>query len=102
MAERDGRKISASVREISTHTYRIVVTVTSTDPARPLTGAVRFHLHNTFRNQNPLVPVEDNEAVLSLIAVGSFTVGAETDDGKTRLEYDLVNAPGATEYFKNH
>jgi hypothetical protein len=59
-------------------------------------------LHNTFHNQNPLVLVEDNEAVLTLLAVGSFTVGAETDNGATKLELDLVDVPGVSDYFKNH
>ena len=99
--ERDGRIMTATVKGIAYHSYQITITVTSTDPNKPLTGNVRFHLHNTFRNQNPLVPVVDGKAVLSLVAVGSFTVGAETDDG-VKLEYDLVNAPQADDYFKTH
>jgi hypothetical protein len=102
LAERDGRKMTATVEERPNHSFKIVITVKSTDPAKPLTGSVTFHLHNTFRNQNPVVEVGDNEAVLVLIVVGSFTVGAETDNGRTKLELDLAEVSGVSDYFKNH
>jgi hypothetical protein len=65
-------------------------------------GTVKFHLHNTFRNQNPEVKVQNNEAVLTLVVVGSFTVGAEMDNGRTKLELDLAELPKVSDYFKNH
>ncbi len=102
LPERNGRKMSATIKQIGYHTYQIVITVTSTNPADRLNGDVTFHLHNTFRNQNPVVPVTNGEAALSLVAVGSFRVGATLDKGQTKLEFDLVNAPGADEYFRTH
>ncbi len=101
LAERNGRKMTATVEELPHHSFKIFITVKSTDPSKPLVGDVVFHLHNTFRNQNPVVEAEDNAATLVLIAVGSFTVGAETDNGSTKLELDLAELPGVSDYFKN-
>ena len=101
-AERNYRRISATVQNIAGHLYKVVISVSSTDPAKRLTGNIIFHLHNTFRHKNPAIEVEENEAVLTLNAYGSFTVGAEADNGKTRLEFDLINAKGADNYFIHH
>jgi hypothetical protein len=71
--------------------YRIPLEVRSTDPAGyPLTGKVRFHLHNSFSPDVEEVEVENGVARLTLVAYGAFTVGAELSDG-TKLELDLAD-----------
>jgi hypothetical protein len=79
--------------------YRIPLEVGSTDPAgHPLTGKVRFHLHDTFRPSVEEVVAEHGVARLTLVAYGAFTVGVDLEDG-TKLEIDLadpdIDAPKA-------
>ncbi|HYR27029.1 MAG TPA: pYEATS domain-containing protein, partial [Thermoanaerobaculia bacterium] len=82
--------------------FRIALTVRSTNPADPLRDAVQFFLHPTFRNPRPIVNVGPNGmAELHLTAWGAFTVGAITDNGKTKLELDLSELASAPEEFKN-
>lgn len=102
VSERNGRKITATVTQLSGRLYSVKIQVLGTDPNNPLTGKVVFHLHNTFRNPNPSVEAEDNEAVLTLMVYGSFTVGAETDNGKTKLELDLAELPNVPKEFKDN
>jgi hypothetical protein len=101
-AERNFRKISASVTESSlSGIYVVLIRVESTNSDFPLKGAVKFHLHDTFLNADPVIAVKNGEAVLKLTKVwGAFTVGAEADDGKTKLELDLSELEGAPEIFK--
>jgi hypothetical protein len=77
------------------------VWVESTDPVNhPLTGAVTFHLHPTFGDRAKVtVPVGGGVARDKFTSWGAFTVGAETDEGQTRLELDLMNVAGGTEKF---
>lgn len=82
--------------------YRIELQVVSTNSFNPLTGKVLFHLHPTFPNSNQEVDVVNGKAMLSLLSYGSFTVGAEADNGTTRLELDLEDVYGVTEHFKNN
>lgn len=82
--------------------YRIELQVVSTNSFNPLTGKVLFHLHPTFPNSNQEVDVVNGKAMLSLLSYGSFTVGAEADNGTTRLELDLEEVDGVTEHFKNN
>jgi len=49
-----------------------------------------------------LVEVEGSEAVLTLKVYGSFTVGAETDNGNTKLELDLAEIPNVPKDFKDN
>lgn len=87
----NGRRITATILPLTGNDlYKIFLQVVSTDKSKPLKGFVRFHLHPTFPNAKPLVKVIDNEANLELIAWGSFTVGAEADEGQTRLELNLA------------
>jgi hypothetical protein len=79
--------------------YQVTLRVVSTRVNAPLAGSVQFHLHPTFSNPNPIVPVEDGIASLTLVAWGAFTVGAEADNGQTRLELDLADVPGASRQF---
>ncbi len=79
--------------------YRIQLRV-SAAPGSPLTGAVRFHVHPTFARTTYTIPVIDNEATLELVAYGAFTVGAEADEGRTRLELDLAELADAPQPFR--
>ncbi len=97
------RNIFAEVHPLEgTNYYQLRIVVRSTDPNRdPLKGKVKFHLHPSFPNPHPEIEVKDGEAVLSLISYGSFTLGAETEDG-AKLKIDLAqDVPGVTEQFKN-
>jgi hypothetical protein len=89
------RKLTVRVEEIPGNDYfrRIILRVGSTNPAKyPLTDTVTFHLHPTFAK--PIIEVRptDNAAEIKLVAYGAFTVGAETDNGQTKLELDIAKA----------
>ena len=101
-AEDNGRRLRASVREAGTEGwYTIRLVVESVSARRPLESAVRFYLHDTFRNSRPVVPVGPNgRAELRLLAWGAFTVGAVVDDGATRLELDLADLESAPQTFR--
>src|SRR5262249_24483339 len=96
-AERNGRILQAEVDTLrgAQDWFAVRLTVHSTDPARPLTGTVLFHLHPTFHTPNRYVRVESGFAVLNLEASGAFTVGAEVLEGdrRTALELDLAMVP---------
>lgn len=90
--EEKGRKITVNVNKIKGEDYlrRLNVRVESTDPVnKPLSGKVTFHLHDTFARPDFDVEVNSGVAETNLVAWGAFTIGAEADDGKTRLEYDI-------------
>ena len=62
---------------------------------------MKFHLHDTFLNPDPVINVEKGMAVLKLSAVwGAFTAGAELDNGKTQLELDLAELSTAPKKFR--
>jgi len=68
--------------------FRIDLAVTGVD--RKLVDPVAFHLHETFApSVQPINPIND-QARLTVLAWGAFTVGAVADDGKTLLELDLA------------
>jgi len=82
--------------------FNVTIYVESIDPINaPLDGEVIFHLHPTFRDPNPRVPVRNGEAVLTRLAWGAFTVGAEADDQKTKLELDLSKVKDAPYLFRS-
>lgn len=86
------RKISVRVETLPNNNYfrRLHLRVESTDPKNfPLTDVVTFYLHPTFANSVIDVKPTDGIAEVSLVAYGAFTVGAKTDGGATRLEYDI-------------
>ncbi len=92
LSENRKRHLKAQVIEIAgTKLFNVYLTVESTNPNNPLSGKVKFHLHNTFTNQDPVVVVQNGIASLSLVAWGAFTVGAEADFGETILELDLAS-----------
>ena len=103
--EETNRRISARVEKISGEDYfrRIIVRVESTDPVNnPLTGKVTFHLHPTFDEPVINVRVIRGIAETKLVAYGAFTIGAEADEGKTKLELDLTKEldDGKDPFFK--
>jgi len=69
--------------------------------APPLEGEVRFHLHQTFNPSVITRKVENGRATRKIFAIGAFTVGAEADDGKTRLELDLAELPEFPQWFRD-
>lgn len=87
------RKLSARVDNIPNDSYfrRLILRVEPTDPTNfPLTDRVTFHLHPTFAKPVIEVRPTDSVAEINLVAYGAFTVGAEADSGKTKLEYDIA------------
>lgn len=101
--ERDHRKLDAVVTPDpgDPDWFDIRLEVTSTDLSRPLTGMVRFHVHDSFPQTTYAVKVRDGRAVLELGAYGAFTVGAEVLSDGTRLELDLADLPHAPPVFRS-
>lgn len=99
-AKAKGRILSATVSEIpgSTEQFAVRIEVKS-DSDTPLDRPVTFHLHPTFREPKVTVVPSAGIALLERICWGAFTVGVETDDGKTRLELDLALLPGVPQKF---
>jgi hypothetical protein len=93
------RELAATVEPLPNNLYKIKLLVKSTSSIDPLKGKVIFHLHPTFANANPEAEVTDGIATLTLMAWGSFTVGAETDDKNIKLEYNLAGIPGVPQHF---
>ena len=93
--------MSAQVKAIAGDWYRITLTVKALPRAPILRGAVRFHLHDSFAEPVQRVVVRRGVATLSVVAYGAFTVGAEADEGKTRLELDLSDLSRAPKAFRN-
>lgn len=103
-AEANARRLTATVTPLPHRPewFSVELAVASTAPRKaPLTGTVRFFLHDTFSNPQPVVPVQNGRAEISLLAWGAFTVGAVADDGSTRLELDLAELPGVPEPFRS-
>lgn len=97
-----GRRLSATVTPApgSSTLFKVTLMVEAIDPvSKPLTGIVNFHLHPTFRRADVPVEARESRATLVLTAWGAFTVGADADDGRTRLELDLAMLPGAPALF---
>ncbi len=88
LAERNGRRLSASVRAVAEDWFAIQLRVESTGD-RGLYGPVVFHLHPTFSESVVKVEAVSGVASLRLEAYGAFTVGVEVDAGLTALELDL-------------
>jgi len=91
-AERDGRVLRAKVTPVASDPdwFDVRLWVEPAEGGAPLEGEVVFHLHDTFADQDPVVPVVGGRAELRRLAWGAFTVGAEADGGATTLELDLA------------
>ena len=100
-SKNNSRKITASIKKEKGYEayHYVTLRVASTDPKKPLRGNVVFHLHPSFQFPRRIVKVVDGVATLDITAYGAFTVGAEADDGKTKLELDLLKVPGAEKLF---
>lgn len=101
--ESEYRRLSADVRPLpgETELFQVKLKIRSTDPkGHPLSGNVCFHLHPTFTPQSVSVQVQDGLVILERIAWGAFTVGAEADEGRTRLELNLAELEGAPQKFR--
>jgi hypothetical protein len=99
-SEANNRRLTATITPAAAGQSRVQLAVTSTDPANhPLTGEVRFHLHPTFVPPDRDVQVDDGVATLEILSWGVFTVGAEADNGTTKLELDLATVQGGTPLF---
>ena len=100
-AEFNGRRLQARVARAAVRPdwFDVTLIVDSTDPSRPLKGLVHFHLHPSFR---PIPPIDAASGVaqLRLICWGAFTVGAEADEGLTKLELDLAEVEDAPSEFR--
>ncbi len=95
----NGRVLEAQVREVTKHWFEVTLNVRRVS-GPPLTGRVRFHLHDTFQEPIAEVMVQEGAAQLVLNCWGAFTVGAETDKGETLLELDLAELEGIPEVFR--
>lgn len=101
--ETAGRKLEAQLQTLVDRPdwTAVSLSVRSTDPTRPLVGAVQFYLHPSFGNAKPVVQASDGEASFTLLSWGAFTVGALSDGGKVRLELDLSKHPDAKEPWRS-
>jgi hypothetical protein len=100
----NGRVLTAKVDPVpfSTYLFRVRLAVEAEAGQPPIQGPVEFHLHPSFRDPEPSVPVDaDGRAVLEVLAYGAFTVGAVGDAGTTRLELDLAELPDAPPLFRS-
>lgn len=99
------RQLQAEVTPIpgSSGLYAIHLTVRPLHPeTNPLRGVIQFFLHQTFKDDKPVVTVGPNGmAELNLKAWGAFTVGAIADGGQTKLELDLSELETAPEEFRS-
>jgi hypothetical protein len=99
---RNGRILSAEVRATDDADWFIVRL--KVEPAqansKPLTGPVTFYLHPTFSPDRVTVEAQGGKAEYEIESFGAFTVGAEADGGKTRLELDLATLPDAPARFR--
>ncbi len=102
-SEANGRRLTATIQphaKSKSSRCQVNIKVVSTDPARPLTGKVKLYLHPTFgRWSSYEIEVKSGVAEDQIVSYGAFTIGAEADKGKTRLELDLMDVSGGTERF---
>jgi hypothetical protein len=101
LAQRNGWRVSAAVSKISEGWFGIVLTVQSERHAgKTLTGAVSFHLHDTFLEPVETVQASEGKAVLHTQAYGAFTVGIHVECDNTLLEIDLAELEDAPKAFR--
>jgi hypothetical protein len=100
----DERILTASVKSFgkSSDWFQIFLNVAPTEGGPPIEGDVKFYLHDTFDQPVIVVPAEDGEAELDVLAVGAFTVGAIADGGGTKLELDLSQVKDAPKKFREN
>jgi hypothetical protein len=92
-SERGYRRLEAELVPERDGWLRMHLSVRSTRPRRnPLRGKVVFHLHDIFPEPVRVVTARQGVATLDVWGYMPFTVGAEVDGGRTRLELDLATA----------
>ena len=97
-AERNGRRLYATLTDVSRNGFAVDLTVESTD-GTPLRPRVSFHLHPSFpRSVITIRKIREGRmaTIFDVRAYGAFTLGAEVLDGQgnwIKLEYDLVDLP---------
>lgn len=97
-SERQGFRLSATVREISEGWFEVTLSVEGTGETS-LSGPVEFYLHPTFGRSAIRVNANENRATLQLGAYGAFTVGALVLTPLVELELDLAANPSFPELF---
>ena len=90
LSRRNGRELTAVVKEVTADWFEITLTVRPTTDAHPLSGPVEFHLHPTYTPQVQKAATETGVASLTIYGYGAFTVGVVADAGSTTLELDLA------------
>lgn len=104
-SEANGRKLTAEITPVhgAGAVNRVHLRVSTTEPKRPITSNVIFYLHPSFEpTRVEVAPDSDGVARLDILAAGVFTVGAETDNGATKLELNLEKVPGgSSEFYQN-
>lgn len=99
--ESNGRLLDAEYAPAKRGWVNVTLKVTSTDPKKPLTRPVRFHLHDTFHPSVDTVKPKDGVAETSRLAWGAFTVGAEVaNEPDSYLELNLATDPDAPEGWR--
>lgn len=98
-----GRELTAEVLPLkdSPGWYSVKLLVSTLPSFSPLTGDVQFFIHDSFKNNKPIVKAIDGFATLRLRAWGAFTVGVIADTGKTKLELDLAELGAAPIEFRS-
>lgn len=96
----NGRVLDAEVTPSGSAGWFDVALRVSPTNGRPLTGTVKFWLHQTFGSRPFTSVVRNGIARLTVAAYGAFTVGAIADGGKTPLELNLAELESAPEKFR--
>jgi nucleoside 2-deoxyribosyltransferase len=98
-AVQDGRLLTATINSTKKTKTELTLRVVALPGGNPLSGRVRFYLHDTYDPASHTVTVRNGEATLEIDAEGAFTVGAKADNDMTRLELNLMTIPGAHPAF---
>jgi hypothetical protein len=100
LSQAGNRELTASLRSITADYFEITLEVHPTG-SEPLAGDVQFHLHPTFPKPVQVVTPVGGKATLKVMAWGAFTVGAVTDNGRTKLELDLAQDSSFPQVFRS-
>ena len=101
LSDVNGRHLRGKVNKADVPVFFTIRLTVTGDYSNPIKGLVKFHLHDSFKNANPIIAAKNNMAELNLNWVyGAFTVGVETDNGQTKLELDLAELEDAPKDFR--
>lgn len=99
-SESNGRKLSAVVKPLAKDWFEVTITVESLPGESQLAGDVFFHLHPTLPPKVRTESARNGKAQLVVESYGAYTVGVQTDEGKTQLELDLSKLKGIPNMFR--